>query len=124
MSIAGQQQNYPEVGRAISSDTARQVSEMMYSVIENGYGNTGKVEGYRLSGKTGTAERVDDTTGLYFANTNTVSFIGFGPTDDPKVLVYVMIDYVTGATGSEAAGPVWSVIMETALKKLQIPPSY
>ena len=124
VSIAGQQQNYPEVGRAISSDTARQVSEMMYSVIENGYGNTGKVEGYRLSGKTGTAERVDDTTGLYFANTNTVSFIGFGPTDDPKVLVYVMIDYVTGATGSEAAGPVWSVIMETALKKLQIPPSY
>ena len=124
VSIAGQQQSYPEVGRAISSDTARQVSEMMYSVIENGYGNTGKVEGYRLSGKTGTAERVDDTTGLYFANTNTVSFIGFGPTDDPKVLVYVMIDYVTGATGSEAAGPVWSVIMETALKKLQIPPSY
>lgn len=124
LSVGGQQQSYPEVGRAVSADTARQVSEMMYSVIENGYGSTGKVEGYRLSGKTGTAERVDDTTGRYFANTNTVSFIGFGPTDDPKVLVYVMIDYVTGATGSEAAGPVWSVIMKEALDKLQIPPSY
>ncbi len=124
VSVGGTQQSYPEVGRAISADTARQVSEMMYSVIENGYGKTGKVEGYRLSGKTGTAERVDDTTGRYFANTNTVSFIGFGPTDDPKVLVYVMIDYVTGATGSEAAGPVWAVIMKEALDRLQIPPSY
>ena len=124
LKIGSEEQTYDNVGQAVSAQTARQVAEMMYSVIENGYGKTGKIEGYRLSGKTGTAERVDDTTGLYFDNTNTVSFIGFGPTDDPKVLVYVMIDYVTGATGSTVAGPVWATIMQEALDKLQIPPSY
>ncbi len=124
LKIGSEEQTYDNVGQAVSAQTAREVAEMMYSVIENGYGKTGKIEGYRLSGKTGTAERVDDTTGLYFDNTNTVSFIGFGPTDDPKVLVYVMIDYVTGATGSTVAGPVWAAIMQEALDKLQIPPSY
>lgn len=124
LKVGSEERQYSDVGQAVSADTARQVAEMMYSVIENGYGSTGKIEGYRLSGKTGTAERVDETTGLYFDNTNTVSFIGFGPTDDPKVLVYVMIDYVTGATGSKVAGPVWAAIMQEALDKLQIPPSY
>lgn len=114
---------YEEGERAIATATADQVAEMMYSVTENGYGRTGRIEGYRLSTKTGTAERVDDTTGLYIDGKYTVSFIGFGPTDDPRVLVYVLVDYVPNATGSTAVGANWAVIMQEALDKLQIAPS-
>ncbi len=119
----GSDVEYPEGERVVATATADQVAEMMCSVTENGYGRTGRVEGYRVSTKTGTAERVDDTTGRYIDGKYTVSFIGFAPTDDPRVLVYVLVDYVPNATGSTAVGEKWAVIMQEALTKLQIPPS-
>ena len=61
--------------------------------------------------------------GGYLDGLYTVSFIGFGPTEDPRVLVYVLVDYVSEATGSEAVGSSWAVIMQAALNKLQISPS-
>lgn len=118
----GEEVSYEEGGQAVSASTAAQVAEMMCSVVENGYGSTGRVEGYRVSAKTGTAERAADGGG-YLEGFYTVSFIGFAPTDDPQVLVYVLVDYLPDATGSEAVGAPWAVIMQAALNKLQIPPS-
>ena len=113
----------PSTGeRVISTATAHKVGNMMYSVIENGYGISGRVEGYRLSGKTGTSERLDPNTGTYSSDSYTASFIGFGPTQDPQVLVYVLVDDVP-AGGSQVVGQPWSAIMLTALQKLQIAPT-
>ena len=118
----GQEVAYEDGDQVISASTATQVAQMMYSVVENGYGSTGRVEGYHLSAKTGTAERMAEGGG-YLDGLYTVSFIGFGPTEDPRVLVYVLVDYVSEATGSEAVGSSWAVIMQAALNKLQISPS-
>lgn len=120
----GAEVSYPAGERVVSTRTARQVTQMMQSVVENGYGRTGQVEGYRLAGKTGTSERYDERTGGYMEDAVTVSFIGYGPTDNPQVLVYVLIDNVVGGQGSTVAGPPWGVIMKAALEKLQIAPSY
>lgn len=114
---------YPAGDRVIASSTATQVAQMMYSVTENGYGSTGRIEGYHLSTKTGTAERAAETGG-YLDGLYTVSFIGFGPTEDPKLLVYVLVDYVPDGTGSEAVGKTWAAIMQAALDKFQIAPSW
>lgn len=123
VSRGGEEVAYEEGDQTVTAETASQVAQMMYSVTENGYGRTGRVEGYHVSSKTGTAERVDSSTGRYIDGQYTVSFIGFGPTEDPRVLVYVLVDYVPNATGSEAVGSAWAVIMRNALEKLQIPPS-
>lgn len=123
VSRGGEQVGYPVGERVVEASTAAQVAEMMCSVIENGYGSTGKVEGYLLSGKTGTSERADPEHGGYLEGQFTTSFIGFGPTSDPKVLTYVLTDYVPGALGSQVAGAPWAAIMKAALSKLQIPPS-
>lgn len=121
----GQEIAYPSGTRIVSSETARQVALMMESVTDNGYGAPGAIEGYRLSTKTGTAERVDPSTGLYMPDRFLVSFIGFGPTDDPKVLVYVIVDYVPmGGSGASTAAEPWRNIMQAALTKLQVPPSW
>lgn len=119
----GSEQEPREPGeRVISTATATQVAQMMFSVVENGYGSTGRVEGYRLAGKTGTSERVDPTTGLYFDDVFTASFVGFGPVEDPRALVYVLVDYVPNGGGTSVAGPLWADIMSAVLEKLQIPP--
>ncbi len=116
---------YPTGTRVVASETAHQVALMMESVTDNGYGAPGAIEGYRLSTKTGTAERVDPTTGHYMSDRFLVSFIGFGPTDDPKALVYVIVDYVPrGGSGSETAAEPWRNIMQVALSRLQVAPSY
>ena len=115
---------YPTGTRVVASETARQVALMMESVTDNGYGAPGAIEGYRLSTKTGTAERVDPTTGRYMYDRFLVSFIGFGPTDAPKALVYVIVDYVPrGGSGSETAAEPWRNIMQATLSRLQVPPS-
>lgn len=120
----GQEVSYPQGDRVIATATADQVAQMMWSVTENGYGRPAAIEGYRLSTKTGTAERPDAENGGYMHGRYLVSFMGFAPTDDPKVLVYVLVDYVPqGGSGSETAAAPWRIIMEEALKKLQIPPS-
>lgn len=121
INCGGQDVEYPAGDHVVTTATAEQVAQMMYSVTENGYGSTGRIEGYHLSTKTGTAERVSDTGG-YLDGLYTVSFIGFGPTEDPEVLVYVLVDYVPEATGSQAVGSSWAVIMQEALNRLQIPP--
>lgn len=121
----GQEVVYPEGERVLATATADDVAQMMLSVTVNGYGSAGAIEGYNLSTKTGTAERVDPETGRYMNDRYLVSFMGFGPTEDPKVLVYVLVDYVPeGGSGAETAAEPWRVIMAEALAKLQIPPSW
>ena len=95
--------------RAISSDAAGEVAELMTSVAEEGTASGLSVPGSTFAGKTGTAEiNVAD-------GTNRPWFIAFAPVDDPKIAVAVNLEQCTGCFGGEAAGPVATQVMEAAL---------
>ncbi|MDH6132635.1 cell division protein FtsI (penicillin-binding protein 3) [Kitasatospora sp. MAA4] len=110
--------------RVVSEQTARTLGQMLESVVtdDQGTGNTAQIPGYRVAGKTGTANRVDPATGKYSGYT--ASFIGFAPADKPELTVSCVIQNpVNGHFGGPLCGPVFKQVMEFALKTLQVPPS-
>ncbi|MDO5044600.1 MAG: penicillin-binding protein 2 [Coriobacteriia bacterium] len=121
VSRGGQNVKYPEPKRVIKSTTAEKISDALTSVVDEGTGENGALPGYKVAGKTGTAQRVLSTGG-YAKNYNTASFAGFAPSDDPQVVVYVVLDGVAGY-GSSAAAPVCRDILAVSLKRLDIAPT-
>ncbi|MCA9375649.1 MAG: penicillin-binding protein 2 [Candidatus Doudnabacteria bacterium] len=115
-----------ELATVLTPETADTVAAMMVSTVENGFGDTAKVEGYHIAGKTGTAQvpRKDGVPG-YDQGSKITSFIGFGPIEDPKFLVLVKLNNPGGDVwGSSTAGPLAKEIMEETIRVLRIPPSY
>ena len=111
------------VRQVISESTSEAVKEMMVSVIENGFGRKAKVQGYKIAGKTGTAEVPVQGRG-YSEDINIVSFGGFAPADDPQFAMLIMIDRPEGAPwSSDTAAPLFGEISKWLLRYLQIPPS-
>lgn len=118
------QENDPVVVRqVISEDTSEQVRLALESVVALGTGRNAYIEGYRVGGKTGTAQKVNN--GAYMVGNYIVSFIGFLPADDPKVVVYVAVDNPKGITqfGGTVAAPIAKSILEDAIVALDIPKS-
>ncbi|MGP4089310.1 peptidoglycan D,D-transpeptidase FtsI family protein [Streptomyces sp. KR55] len=115
----------PEKTRVVSEKTARTLARMLESVVddEEGTGTKARIPGYRVAGKTGTANRVDPATGKYRGYTS--SFAGFAPADKPRVTVYCAIQNATKGSyfGGQICGPVYKKVMEFALKTLQVPPT-
>ncbi|MFK0170081.1 peptidoglycan D,D-transpeptidase FtsI family protein [Streptomyces sp. NPDC090306] len=115
----------PKKTRVVSAKTAKEVSQMLESVVddEQGTGALARIPGYRVAGKTGTANRVDPATGKYSGYTS--SFAGFAPADKPRVTVYCAIQNATKGSyfGGQICGPVYKKVMEFALKSLQVPPT-
>ncbi|MGB0098795.1 MAG: penicillin-binding protein 2 [Nocardioides sp.] len=111
--------------RVISKKAARQTMLMMERVVdpEAGVAPAAAVPGYRVAGKTGTAQRVGAECGCYDGSF-TVSFAGFAPADDPRFTVYVVVqDPTNGGGGGSVAGPAFSKIMSYALKRYAVPPT-
>ena len=110
--------------RVVSHETAAQVREMLKGVLApGGTAAEATVAGYELAGKTGTANKVDETTGLYSESRYIASFVGFAPADRPRLLVTVMVDEPQGAIyGGEVAAPAFQKITSFALNYLRIPP--
>lgn len=111
--------------RVVSESAARQTAEMMELVTDpvDGIAPSAAIEGYRVAGKTGTAQRVGTECGCY-DGTFTVSFAGFAPADDPKFTVYVVIQNPkNGMGGGQAAGPVFQKVMTYLLRKYGVPPT-
>jgi len=110
--------------RVISRRTASQVETMLEGVLGDGGTAQGvEVPGYRLAGKTGTAEKPDPKTGGYSKFKFFSSFIGFAPARNPRLMVAVMVDEPQGAYyGSEVAAPAFEQILQFALPYLRIPP--
>ncbi len=106
--------------KVVSKETAAQVADMMKTVVEEGTGQLGQVAGYDVSGKTGTAQRASDEGG-YQAQSYMASFMGFAPTSDPQVLVYVTLDGTPNL--SYAAAPPFATVMGQALTTLGIKPT-
>ncbi|MFC5178931.1 peptidoglycan D,D-transpeptidase FtsI family protein [Nocardioides taihuensis] len=112
------------VRRVISAQAAHETAHMMERVLdpEDGVAPLAAVPGYRVAGKTGTAERVDSACGCYRGTT--VSFAGFAPADDPAFTVYVVVHNPrNGGGGGSVAGPAFSQIMGFALRRYQVPPT-
>lgn len=92
--------NQPQVVREIvSKETSRQVTWIMETVVSEGSGLNAFIEGYRIAGKTGTAEKVEG--GVYAAGKSIMSFIGFAPADDPQILIFIAVD-------EPKKGPMWA----------------
>ena len=117
-SSKGNEKDWGEGERAISEDAASQVTSCMQTVVSEGTGVGGAVDGYDVAGKTGTAERADENGG-YLKENYMSSFMGFAPAQSPKVLCYITLDGTP--SGSDAAAVPFQSIMANALDVLGIP---
>ncbi len=111
--------------QVVSDDAAHQTMMMMERVLdpEEGVAPGAAVPGYRVAGKTGTAQRVG-ADGRGYDGTFTVSFAGFAPSDDPRFTVYVVVQAPSnGGGGGSVGGPAFSRIMSYALRRYAVPPT-
>ncbi|SFJ00740.1 stage V sporulation protein D (sporulation-specific penicillin-binding protein) [Terrisporobacter glycolicus] len=113
-----------QVKQVISKETSAQMREIMESVVTEGGGKIAYLPGYRLGGKTGTAQKVID--GSYAQGHYVCSFIGMAPADDPQIVVLAIVDEPTNVMqfGSTTAGPIIKEVMGNTLKYLGVEPKY
>ena len=111
-----------ETKQVVSIGTSILMRELLASVVEEGTGTNAAVDGYRVGGKTGTANKLGPD-GRYTEETR-ASFVGMAPIDDPQVVVAVVIDSpdFDFRTGGLSAAPVFSEIMEQALHRFGVSP--
>ncbi|MEC3883803.1 stage V sporulation protein D [Halobacillus litoralis] len=118
------EKNEPELKeRIISEETSAEIRRALESVVAKGTGRGAYVEGYRVGGKTGTAQKVGPD-GRYMENNHIVSFIGFAPADDPELVVYLAIDNPKNTVqfGGVVAAPIVGNIMGDSLRALGVEP--
>ncbi|MDD2365566.1 MAG: penicillin-binding protein [Desulfuromonadaceae bacterium] len=113
------------VRRVISAETAAKVSKMMETVTaKGGTGTNAAVEGYRVAGKTGTAQKVDQVTRTYSLTKRIGSFVGFVPAENPKLTIAVIIDEPQGNKyGGVVAAPAFRNIARNSLAYLKVQPT-
>jgi stage V sporulation protein D (sporulation-specific penicillin-binding protein) len=114
------------VRRVISPQTAATVRQALESVVARGSGTGAYQEGYRIAGKTGTAQVAEN--GRYSGNHYIVSFIGMAPAQDPRLVAYIAIDYPRPRNGAPVFGgviaaPIVGRILADSLQYLGVPPS-
>ncbi len=117
----------PERRQVLKPEVARLVSRLLADNITQGSQIAGKsVPGYRVAGKTGTAQKVREGGRGYIHGQTIASFVGFLPYDDPQILCLVAIDnpQTDGRWGNTVAGPVFNAIAREAARLLAIPESY
>jgi cell division protein FtsI/penicillin-binding protein 2 len=113
----------PEPGvQVVKPETAQTVMQCMEAVMQSGEGTGAKlrIPGYRMAGKTGTAQKVGKGEHGYVSN-----FVGFVPAPNPKALILVMVNNPKGIKyyGADVAGPVFSDIAKAVIRKFNIPPT-
>jgi cell division protein FtsI/penicillin-binding protein 2 len=120
----GRQYNNPPqvVNQPITAKTANTLSDMLAEAIQ-GESKVLKMDGYRIAGKTGTAE-IPMPNGGYMSNQTNASFVGWGPVDDPRFMVYVWLEQPGGPMpfGSVIAAPVFKDIFMTCVQLTNLPP--
>lgn len=117
------------VRRVVSEATAKQTRDILETVVEAeaGTGRAYQIDGYHVAGKTGTAQKYDPNTGKIMEGKYIASFIGFAPKDNPRLLVYVVVDDPTtdewyGTWGKSIIAPIFKSVMERSLQYLQQQP--
>jgi len=112
-------ENYDKmlVRRTISEETSARMRDMLFAVVEEGSGSKAFIPGYKIGGKTGTAEKLPRGEGRYI-----LSFIGFAPVDDPQVVVYCVVDepYLEDQATSGAGAVLFNGIARELLPYMNI----
>ena len=122
--VGGHPTAEPAGHQVLSPTVAAELRKMLEGVLApGGTASEISIPGYRLAGKTGTANKVDPLTGQYSSTQYVASFVGFAPAENPQVLVCVVVDQPQGAIyGTQVAAPAFGQIMSFALPYLKIPP--
>lgn len=116
--------NEPQVVRQmISTETSRKVAGIMEKVVTSGSGINAYIEGYRIAGKTGTAQKVGSGGG-YLSGDFILSFVGFVPLEKPQIILYIAVDGATKGSqwGSQICAPIFHRIMKDVLNYLGMQP--
>lgn len=117
-----QRQILPQVRRrVISPETARAVTRILEGVVTDGTGGKAAISGFRVAGKTGTAQKIDSRTGGYSETKFVGSFVGYVPAENPRLAMIVVIDEPQGeAWGGAVAAPVFNRVGEQVLSYLGV----
>lgn len=123
----------PDGVRVVSSETAQTLRRMFQAVVQSdptgaqqGTGTAAAVEGYRIAGKTGTAQQIDDSCGCYSDSRYWITFAGIAPADDPRYVIGIMLDAPqrsSDGSGGMSAAPLFHNIASWALQRDRVPPS-
>lgn len=116
------QQETQIVRRVISSETAHELAGILEGVVSNGTGKNAYIQGYKVAGKTGTAQKAVPGGG-YMSNEYVASFLGFAPADNPKLACIVVVDAPQGYPyyGGWVAAPPFREILKDSLRYLSVP---
>lgn len=115
-------QNPVSVKKVISRNTASTLTSILEEVVQVGTGSTARISGYRVAGKTGTAQIYDPSTNSYSSEDHIASFAGFVPADNPAFSMIVVIYKPVGLYyGADVAAPVFGEIGKQVLQYLRIP---
>lgn len=113
------------VGQPVPAETVKTIVDILEKEVSEGGGTKAMVEGYHFAGKTGTAQKLDTKHGGYLDGQYIASFIGFGPVEDPKFVVLVVIDDPQKGSyyGSQIVAPVFKNIVSQLVRYYQMSPS-
>ena len=112
------------VRQVISPETAATLSDILTSVVAEGTGHKAVVQGYAVAGKTGTAQKPDPVTHVYSRKPGVLSFIGFVPSNAPRLVILALLDEPkTVVWGSEAAAPIFAAVAGPVLRHLDVAPT-